>query len=114
MMAFTTVIGIYINEMSLCNRSSILAESIHGAINGQAYGIWRLLFPTMHPVLGGVAGAVALIVWLVLGLWEAHKPWPVETNPVSSIGVQTADAIQRSTNELDRGNLPSEASSASK
>ncbi len=69
MMAFTTVIGIYINEKSLRYRSSILAGSIHGAINGQAYGVWRVLFPTVHPLWGGVAGVVGLAVWLALGLW---------------------------------------------
>jgi uncharacterized membrane protein len=76
MMAFTTTVGIYINEMSLRNRSSILAGSIHGAINGQVYGIWRILFPTVNPLLGGVAGLVGIAVWLVLGLWVARKPLP--------------------------------------
>ena len=78
MMAFTTVIGIYINEMTLRHRSSILAGSIHGVINGQAYGIWRILFPTMNPLLGGAAGLVALAVWLALGLWVARRPWPAD------------------------------------
>jgi hypothetical protein len=76
MMAFTTTAGIYINEMTLRNRSSILAGSIHGAINGQAYGIWGILFPTMNPLLGGAAGLVGIAVWLALGLWVARKPWP--------------------------------------
>ena len=83
MMAFTTAVGIYINEMTLRNRSSILAGSIHGAINGQAYGIWRVLFPTIHPLWGGVAGVVGLAVWLALGLWEARRPLPVDPAPVT-------------------------------
>lgn len=84
MMAFTTVIGIYINEMTLRHRSSILAGSIHGAINGQAYGVWRVLFPTMHPIWGGVAGVVGLAVWLVLGLWVARNGSPYSANSTTA------------------------------
>lgn len=76
MMAFTTAVGIYINEMTLRNRSSILAGSIHGALNGQGYGIWRILFPTMNPLLGGAVGVVGILVWTALGLWEGRRPWP--------------------------------------
>jgi hypothetical protein len=68
--------------MTLRHRSSILAGSIHGAINGQAYGVWRILFPTVHPVWGGVAGLVGLIVWLILGLWVARKPLPAGAEAV--------------------------------
>lgn len=76
MMAFTTAVGIYINEMTLRNRSSILSGSIHGALNGQGYGIWRILFPTMNPLLGGVAGVVGILVWIAFGVWEGRRPWP--------------------------------------
>ena len=86
MMAFTTVIGIFINEMTLRHRSSILAGSIHGAINGQAYGIWRILFPTVHPIWGGVAGLVGIAVWLLLGLWVARRPWPADAQPLLATG----------------------------
>jgi membrane protease YdiL (CAAX protease family) len=75
MMAFTTAAGIYINEMTLRHRSSILAGSIHGALNGQAYGIWGILFPTMNPLLGGVAGLVGVAVWSAVGIWTARRPW---------------------------------------
>jgi hypothetical protein len=69
----TTAIGIYINEMTLRNRSSILAGWIHGAFNGQGYGIWRILFPTVNPLLGGITGLVGIVVWTVLGLWVARR-----------------------------------------
>ena len=73
MMAMTTAIGIYINELTLRNRSSILAGWIHGAFNGQAYGIWRILFPNVNPLIGGFTGVVGVIVWLIVGLREIHR-----------------------------------------
>lgn len=92
MMAFTTSAGIYLNEMTLRNRSSILAGSIHGALNGQAYGIWRVLFPTMNPLLGGVAGLVGVVVWLALGWWYARIPLPVSPHPVD--GIAAASTVE--------------------
>jgi hypothetical protein len=74
MMVMTTTIGIYINEMALRNRSTILAGWIHGAFNGQAYGIWRILFPNVNPLIGGFTGVVGAAVWLILGLWKAYRP----------------------------------------
>jgi hypothetical protein len=74
MMVMTTTIGIYINEMALRNRSSILAGWIHGAFNGQAYGIWRILFPSVNPLVGGFTGVVGAAVWLIVGLWKVHRP----------------------------------------
>jgi hypothetical protein len=73
MAAMTTAIGIYINELALRNRSSILAGWIHGAFNGQVYGIWRLLFPTVNPLLGGFTGVLGIAVWLVVGLWTVYR-----------------------------------------
>jgi hypothetical protein len=74
MMVMTTTLGIYINEMALRNRSTILAGWIHGAFNGQAYGIWRILFPSVNPLVGGFTGVVGATVWLILGLWKVHRP----------------------------------------
>ncbi|MGO9482352.1 MAG: CPBP family intramembrane glutamic endopeptidase [Candidatus Kryptoniota bacterium] len=73
MIVMTTAIGIYINEMTLQNRSSILAGWIHGSFNGQAYGIWRILFPNVNPLIGGFTGVIGAVVWLILGLWKAHR-----------------------------------------
>lgn len=73
MVGMTTALGIYINELSLRYRSSILAGWIHGAVNGQGYGIWRLLFPDVNPLLGGFTGVVGIAVLLVLGLWELRR-----------------------------------------
>lgn len=73
MIGMTTALGIYINEMTLRYRSSILAGWIHGAFNGQAYGVWRILFPTVNPLLGGVTGLVGIAVLSALGLWTARS-----------------------------------------
>lgn len=43
---------------------------LHGLVNSQAYGIWRILFPDVNTLLGGVTGLVGIGVWLTLGLWE--------------------------------------------
>jgi membrane protease YdiL (CAAX protease family) len=72
MCLLTTTLGIFINEMTLRYKSSILAGSIHGAFNGQAYGIWRILFPSVNPLLGGMTGLVGIAVLLALGLWTAR------------------------------------------
>jgi hypothetical protein len=79
MVVMTTALGIYINELTLQNRSSILAGWIHGAFNGQAYGIWRILFPHVNPLMGGFTGVIGAAVWLFLGLWKAHRAWVVTT-----------------------------------
>ncbi len=76
MCLLTTAFGIYLNEMTLRHKSSILAGSIHGAFNGQAYGIWRLLFPNVNPLLGGMTGLVGIAVILALGLWTARGNTP--------------------------------------
>jgi hypothetical protein len=81
MCGLTTVLGVYINEMTLQNRSSILAGWIHGAFNGQGYGIWRILFPTVNPLLGGVTGLVGILVWLAVGLWVARRGEQKEVSP---------------------------------
>ena len=79
MVVMTTAIGIYINELTLQNRSSILAGWIHGAFNGQAYGIWRILFPNVNPLIGGFTGVIGVIVWLFLGIWKTYRGRVVTT-----------------------------------
>ena len=73
MIGMTTTFGFYINEMTLRHRSSILAGWMHGAFNGQFYGLWRILFPNAHPLLGGVTGLVGMLVWAALGLRIARR-----------------------------------------
>jgi hypothetical protein len=68
MCTLTTAIGISINELRLRQDSAILSGWAHGVFNSQAYGIWRLLFPTVNPLLGGVTGLVGIAVWVVTGL----------------------------------------------
>jgi len=79
MLVMTTAIGIYINELTLRNRSSILAGWIHGAFNGQVYGIWRILFPDVNPLIGGFTGVIGVTVWLILGFWKVHRGRVVTT-----------------------------------
>ena len=46
-------LALFLNEMTLHYRSSLLAGFIHGTANAQGYGIWMWLFPDAHPLLGG-------------------------------------------------------------
>ena len=73
MCGLTTALGIFINEMTLRYKSSILAGSIHGAFNGQGYGIWRQLFPTVNPLLGGMTGLVGIALLALFGIWLARQ-----------------------------------------
>lgn len=61
--------GLFLNEMTLHYDSSILAGFIHGAVNAQGYGVWLLLFPDVHPLLGGSVGLTGGVVWLVTGVF---------------------------------------------
>lgn len=78
MIGLTTSLGLLINEFTLRYRSSLLAGWIHGVFNSQSYGIWRLLFPSVTPFLGGMTGVIGLLVWLALGLgaWAIFKNQP--------------------------------------
>lgn len=84
--AMVTSFGIYLNELALRNRSSILAGWAHGVFNSQKLGIWTLLFPTVNPLLGGYAGLVGITVWLLLGLWQASRPQPAGGSRLSAAG----------------------------
>jgi len=73
MIGVTTSLGIYLNEQTLRHRSSILAGWIHGAFNCQVYGLWRVLFPEMDPLLGGFTGVTGIAVWTIFGLWDMRR-----------------------------------------
>ena len=73
LIALTITFGIYLNELALNHRSSILAGWVHGVFNSQKLGIWALVFPITNPLLGGFAGIVGIMVWLSLGLWEMRR-----------------------------------------
>jgi uncharacterized protein len=89
MVLLTTVLGIYMNELTLRYQSGILAGWIHGVFNSQSYGIWRmLLFANVDPLWAGVTGVVGLVVLLIVGLatvqWgkraDSHQP-PIPAAP---------------------------------
>lgn len=67
MCAMTSAFGLFLNEMTLHYRSTLLAAFIHAAINAQGFGIWIWLFPGVNPLLGGGTGVTGLIVWLIMG-----------------------------------------------
>lgn len=71
--ALTTAFGIYLNELTLRHRSTILAGWVHGVFNSQKLGVWPLLFPSINPLVGGFAGVIGIAVWLSLGLWEVRR-----------------------------------------
>lgn len=71
--ALLSVLGIYMNELTLRHKSSVLAGWIHGAFNSQKLGIWTFLFPGVNPLIGGYAGVCGIAVWLLLGLYELKR-----------------------------------------
>jgi hypothetical protein len=73
MAGMTTALSFYINELALRHQSSILAGWMHGVFNSQGYGIWRILFADVNPLLGGMTGLVGIAVWFIIGLWEMNR-----------------------------------------
>lgn len=69
----TFALGLYMNELTIKNNSSVLAGWLHGLFNSQRLGIWTLLFPQMHPLLGGYGGVVGIVIWLLLGFYFSKK-----------------------------------------
>ncbi len=78
MSAMTTAFSLFMNELTLRYRSSILAGWIHGLLNSQGYGIWRILFPNVNPLLGGFTGLVGIAVFAALGWWTIRRPAPTQ------------------------------------
>ncbi|HEY53687.1 MAG TPA: CPBP family intramembrane metalloprotease [Caldilineae bacterium] len=73
MIGLMIAMGVYLNELTLRNRSTFLAAWMHGVFNSQGYGIWRLLFPAVNPLWGGMTGLIAIAAWLGIGLWEVRR-----------------------------------------
>lgn len=69
----TTGLGMYLNELTLRYRSSILAGWAHGVFNTQRLGVWVLLFPHTNPLIGGFSGILGIGIWFALGLWETRR-----------------------------------------
>ncbi len=69
--------GVYLSELTLRYRSSILAGWGHGIFNSQRLGVWALLFPDANPLLGGFSGIFGIAVWFLLGWWESRRTAPV-------------------------------------
>lgn len=69
----TIIFGIYLNELTLKYKSSILASWLHGVFNSQRLGIWTLLFPGVNPLFGGFSGIIGLIIWLLLGIYFVKR-----------------------------------------
>jgi len=68
MCIFTTAIGMVQCALLIRYKSVILTSFLHGAINSQARGIWPVLFTSVAPVWGGVAGLLGCVVIGVLGV----------------------------------------------
>jgi uncharacterized protein len=69
----TTGLGIYLSELTLRYRSSVLAGWGHGVFNSQRLGVWGILFPGANPLLGGWTGLIGALTWLALGLWQLRQ-----------------------------------------
>ena len=89
MCGLTTAISISLNELRLRQNSTLLAGWAHGVFNSQAYGVWRLLFPTVNPLLGGMTGLIGMAVWAGIGLLMARffqrRPAAVQLSPAVQV-----------------------------
>lgn len=74
MCVLTTLLGIIENEWTLRYDSMLLATFVHAAFNAQAYGIWRVIVPDAHPLLGGIGGLVGLALLALAALWVERSP----------------------------------------
>jgi len=82
--ALLVAFGVFMNELTLRHRSSILAGWIHGVFNSQAYGILPVVFFKTDPLLGGKTGLVAVVVVSVLAAVEVlrnRRPRPARASP---------------------------------
>ena len=99
MIGMTTTFGIYLNEMTLRHRSSILAGWMHGAFNSQFYGLWRILFPMLTRCW--VESRASWVWWSgLLWVWpwpaseqtaqRSRSPWkPILTVDAGTVGVHS-------------------------
>jgi len=71
--ALLVAFGVFMNELTLRHRSSILAGWIHGVFNSQAYGILPVVFFKTDPLLGGKTGLVAVVVVSALATCEVMR-----------------------------------------
>jgi hypothetical protein len=80
----TTGFGIYLNELTLRHKSSVLAGFGHSVFNSQRLGIWGLMFPNANPLLGGCTGLIGVATWLLLGFWQMRQPANAHESAVSA------------------------------
>ena len=51
----------------------IIAGWMHGVINSQGYGLLPVLFVVPNKLVGGIAGIIAIVVYVALGLGEWYR-----------------------------------------
>ncbi len=76
MTLLATFMGVYLAYLRIEFGSTVLASFGHGVFNSQGYGIWRVLFPAVNPVLGGFTGFVGLLVQFAGAAWAYRKIRP--------------------------------------
>ena len=59
----------------------LLASFIHGTFNSQVYGIWRVIVPDAHPLLGGFGGLIGLGALAGLAAWAWRNRVCLEEGP---------------------------------
>jgi membrane protease YdiL (CAAX protease family) len=59
---FTTALSVLMSELTLKYQSVVLAGWIHGVLNSQGLGIWRVIVPDAQPLLGGMTGLIGIAV----------------------------------------------------
>ena len=73
MCVLTILLGIFESEWTLRYGSVLLASFIHGTFNSQVYGIWRVIVPDAHPLLGGFGGLVGLGAMAIFAIWALKR-----------------------------------------
>ncbi|MCL4516302.1 MAG: CPBP family glutamic-type intramembrane protease [Firmicutes bacterium] len=76
MTLLATFMGVYLAYLRIEFDSTALASFGHGVFNSQGYGIWRILFPAVNPVIGGFTGVVGLLVQFAVAAWTYRKIRP--------------------------------------
>jgi membrane protease YdiL (CAAX protease family) len=67
MCGFTTAVALVQTAARLRSGSVLLTSVIHAALNAQGRGLWPVLVTDVHPLLGGLTGALGIAAVAAVG-----------------------------------------------